>query len=239
MSVLTIVRHGQASFFGDDYDRLSAVGEEQCRHLGKFWARQELVIDEIFTGPRLRQQDSAELTGRAYRQAGLDWPEPTVLDDLDEYDLDGLVNRFAARLAERDSNFNGLMENHLQSQGEHERVRSFQRMFEVLLSHWQAAKVPDDDLESWPAFRQRVQRVIRRIQERSGRGKRVVVFTSGGVIGCLVQQALGVSDAMALELNWRIRNSSLTEFMFTLDRFTLDSFNSIPHLNDPSLWTYR
>jgi broad specificity phosphatase PhoE len=67
----------------------------------------------------------------------------------------------------------------------------------------------------------------------------VVVFTSGGVIGCSLQQALGVSDAMALELNWRVRNSSLTEFMFTPDRFTLDSFNAIPHLHDPALWTYR
>lgn len=236
---MTIVRHGQASFFGDDYDRLSAIGEEQSRHLGQYWASRRLEIDQVYTGPRLRQRQTAELAGNAYQHAGLDWPGPIVLDDLDEYDLNGLANRFAARLAKRNSEFNRLMENHLKSQGENERVRNFQRMFEVLLGHWQTAETPDDDLESWPAFRQRVQRVLRRIQECSGRGKRVVVFTSGGVIGCLVQQALGVSDAMALELNWRIRNSSLTEFMFTPDRFTLDSFNAIPHLHDPALWTCR
>jgi len=239
VSVLTIVRHGQASFFGDDYDRLSHIGEAQARLLGEYWASRRLVIDEVLTGPRLRQRQTAELAGGAYRRSGLEWPGPTVLDDLDEYDLDGLVNRFAARLAERESKFNGLRELYLRGQGEQDRLRAFQRMFEVLLRHWQTAEAPEDDLESWPAFRQRVRRVIRHIQEHSGRGRRMAVFTSGGVIGCAVQQALGVSDAMALELSWRIRNSSLTEVMFTPDRFTLDSFNGVPHLNDPALWTYR
>ncbi len=42
-----------------------------------------------------------------------------------------------------------------------------------------------------------------------------------------------------MELNWRIRNCSLTEIVFTRDRVTLDSFNGIPHLDDPALWTYR
>jgi len=42
-----------------------------------------------------------------------------------------------------------------------------------------------------------------------------------------------------LELHWRLRNGSLTEFAFTRDRFTLDSFNTVPHLDDPALWSYR
>jgi broad specificity phosphatase PhoE len=67
----------------------------------------------------------------------------------------------------------------------------------------------------------------------------VVVFTSGGFIGGATQQALKVSDSTALELNWRIRNCSLTEFVYTRDRFSLDSFNTIPHLSDAALWTYR
>ena len=46
-------------------------------------------------------------------------------------------------------------------------------------------------------------------------------------------------DRSALEMAWRLRNASLTEFVFTQNRFTLDSFNSVPHLADPALWTYR
>ena len=48
MSVLTLVRHGQASFFAADYDRLSPAGEGQARHLGDYWARQDGA-----TGPSL------------------------------------------------------------------------------------------------------------------------------------------------------------------------------------------
>jgi hypothetical protein len=41
-----------------------------------------------------------------------------------------------------------------------------------------------------------------------------------------------------LEVNWRIRNCSVTEFLFDKVRLTLDSFNTIPHLDD-ALRTYR
>ena len=74
--------------------------------------------------------------------------------------------------------------------------------------------------------------------EVHGSGRRVAVFTSGGVIGAAVRQALDAPDRMAMEVNWRMRNCSLTEFVFTKDRFTLDSFNALPHLEDPALWTY-
>jgi broad specificity phosphatase PhoE len=239
VSVLTMVRHGQASLFAEDYDRLSAVGEQQGRLLGQYWARLKVVIDEVYSGPRIRQRQSAELTGAEYAEAGLHWPKLIVLDDLDEYDLEGLSNRFAPRLAEQDVEFAQLMRNYLESEGKPDRPRNFQRMFENLVQGWQTAEPPDEDVESWPAFRQRVSRVIRQIQESTARGKRAVLFTSGGFIGCAVQQALGVSDRTALGLNWRIRNSSLTEFVFTPDRLTLDGFNMIPHLQDSGLWTYR
>jgi broad specificity phosphatase PhoE len=236
---LTLVRHGQASLFADDYDRLSAVGEQQGRLLGQYWARQGVAIDEVYIGPRVRQRMSAELAGYAYEQAGGCWPKPVGLEELDEFDLDGLMKRFAPRLASRNSGFARLTEAYLQSDGEQNRLRNFHRTFAMLVHHWQTAEPPDADVESWPEFRQRVVRVIRRIQETTGRSKRVVLFTSGGFIGCVLQHVLGVSDRITLEMNWRIRNGSLTEFVFTPDRLTLDAFNMIPHLPDQALWTYR
>jgi broad specificity phosphatase PhoE len=65
------------------------------------------------------------------------------------------------------------------------------------------------------------------------------MFTSGGFIGSAAQLALAAPDRTALELHWRLRNGSLTEFAFTRDRFSLDTFNTVPHLDDPALWTYR
>ena len=81
--------------------------------------------------------------------------------------------------------------------------------------------------------------MLRRLQESSARGRRIAAFTSGGFIGSAAQWALGAPDRTALELNWRLRNASLTEFLFTPERFTLDSFNVLPHLESADLWTYR
>ena len=38
MGVMTLVRHGQASLFAENYDELSALGRDQARLLGEFWA---------------------------------------------------------------------------------------------------------------------------------------------------------------------------------------------------------
>lgn len=239
MSVLTIVRHGQASLFAADYDKLSPIGEQQGRALGIYWANQNLTIDQVYCGPRVRHRHSAELTGQTYAADGRTWHEPVMLDELDEFDLDGLIHSFAPALAARDREFARLADDFRSSQTAPDRPQRFQRMFEALLCAWQAADSPDGDVESWPAFQQRVRGVIRRIQQESDRSTRTVIFSSGGVVGCALQHALAVSDHTTLELSWRIRNASLTDFVFTPQRFTLDAFNMIPHLADPSLHTFR
>jgi len=239
VSVLTIVRHGQASLFAADYDQLSAIGEQQGLALGAYWAEQGVKIDAIYSGPRVRHRKFAELAAAGYCERGIHWPEPVVLNELDEFDLDGMAKHCAPQLSGRDPEFARMVQEFLESQVEEERQRSFQRMFERVLRHWQASESLEGDVETWPAFRSRVAGVIRRIQSESPRGARVAVFTSGGVIGCALQQALGVTDPMMLDLSWRIRNASLTDFVFTPARFTLDAFNMTPHLRDPSLWTYR
>jgi broad specificity phosphatase PhoE len=238
VSVLALVRHGQASFLADDYDRLSPVGEAQSRRLGEYWGRRGEAFSEVYVGPRLRQRETADLVGAEVRRAGLTWPDAVVLEELDEYDLDGLLARLAPTLARRDREFNLLMMSHRTSRDESERFRTFQRMFERLLTHWQSG--PDEGIvESWPAFRDRVARGLQRMTEGGARGRRVAAFTSGGFIGAAAARALEAPDRTSLELNWRLRNGSLTHLVFTPGRLTLDDFNTLPHLLDAAHWTYR
>src|SRR5438132_143124 len=105
MSVLTLVRHAQASFPAEDYDRLSELGQTQAALLGEHWARRRQRFDEVYSGPRLRQRHTAELAGALCRRAGLPWPDLTALDELDEYDLNGLVHKLAPELARQDREF--------------------------------------------------------------------------------------------------------------------------------------
>ena len=239
MSMMTLIRHGQASFFASDYDQLSTLGEEQSRLLGRYWGTHGYRVDEVYTGPRLRQQQTAELIGESFRQAGGDWPSPVVLAGLDEYDLTGFMQHVAPALAARDSHFASLVEAYQQSTPHGDRLRSFQSMFEQLLLDWQSETVPMANVESWTEFRQRVEKTIQQIQKVAPQSCRVAVVTSGGFIGTAVQSTLAAPDRSALELNWRVRNSSLTEFVFTRDRLTLDSFNSVPHLPKALHWTFR
>jgi broad specificity phosphatase PhoE len=238
MSVLTLVRHAQASLFADDYDALSPKGETQARLLGEFWARRQMHFDEVYCGPRARQRHTAVIVGCGLTQGGRSWPEPLVLSELDEYDLGGILHTLAPHLAQHDHAFAELLARYRQEETGPDRERTFRRVFEALTRHWATTPISHDGVEGFPAFRDRVARGLRRVMENTGSGRRVALFTSGGFIGASVRLALDAPDRMALEVNWRVRNCSLTEFVFTQDRFTLDSFNALPHLEDPALWTY-
>src|SRR4051812_44051919 len=98
MSMLSLVRHGQASFFSDNYDQLSPLGEQQARLLGEYWVRRGVRFDEIYTGPRVRQIETAALAGEAFAKAGLPWPEPQFLDELDEHQVDRLIKLAMERI---------------------------------------------------------------------------------------------------------------------------------------------
>jgi broad specificity phosphatase PhoE len=234
-----VVRHAQASFGADHYDCLSALGAEQARRLASYWIRRDLVFSEVYVGPRTRHERTAALVGEVYSRTGLAWPQPVVLPELDEYDIDGLLNRLAPQLAREDGSFRSKLDRYRQSEDNGDRARQFQRMFEVLLNHWQKEADRLTGLETWPEFRERVRRGLGQILEKPERGRRVALFTSGGVIGVFAQLALATSDRTALELSWRVSNCGMSEFVFTRDRLTLDSFNSAAHLEEPALRTYR
>jgi broad specificity phosphatase PhoE len=239
MSLLSVVRHAQASFGADNYDCLSALGQEQARRLAHYWIRRDVVFSEVYVGPRARHQQTAARVGDVYSDVGLAWPAAVVLPELDEYDIDGLLNRLAPQLARQDHGFRSTMDRYRQSHDSGDRPRHFQRMFEVLLTHWQKATDGLNGLETWPEFRERARRGLRHILDKPGRSRQVAVFTSGGVVGVIAQLALAAPDRTALELSWRIQNCAMTEFVFTRDRLTLDTFNAAAHLEEAALCTYR
>ena len=120
-----------------------------------------------------------------------------------------------------------------------DRNRYFQRMFEVVTQLWLSGELEVDGFESWTSFRTRVRRALKQITSAEGSGRRVAVFTSGGVIGATVQTVLDAPEQQALQINWRVKNCSLSEFTFGGGRISMDTFNSLPHLDDPALQTFR
>jgi len=212
MSTLTVVRHGQARPFDSDPDRLSALGEEQARTLGEYWKRLGVTFDEVWSGSLQRQRQTAEL---ACSMA------PRISKDWNEYDANGILHHFAPPYKLEDGA---------------DRNRKFQKIFEPAMLSWLAAG-EHPSVETWGAFRDRVLRALRRLQGPSNRN--VALFTSGGPISVLVQTAIGAPERSFLEVNWRVKNCSLTEFTFSSERLSLDSFNGLPHLERADLRTFR
>jgi broad specificity phosphatase PhoE len=95
------------------------------------------------------------------------------------------------------------------------------------------------ELESWSQFRERIQGAIQTIRNASEQGRNVVAISSGGPIAATIAQALQLPPLTAIEFVWLSRNGSFSEFLFSGERFSMHSFNSIPHLDDRRLLTYR
>ena len=64
----------------------------------------------------------------------------------------------------------------------------------------------------------------------------VLIVSSGGPISTAVGQVLGTAPETTIELNLRIRNSSVTEFAFTPKRHMLVTYNTLPHLEELPDW---
>jgi len=239
MGLLVLVRHGQASFLADDYDKLSPIGEDQARRLGRFWVTQGVVFDHVFTGPLFRQIRTAEIVGQEFRAAGGEWPDPEVLSGLAEYDGSAAMRTLLPLLCDHDIRVRELSLAYEASRGTPEEPKAFQRIFEAVTNAWIADQIHAPGLLRWSDFKHQVREGVGRMVNGGGSGRRIAAFTSGGPTSVVVQMALDISDEKTIELNWQIRNSALTELLFSKERLTLDRFNALPHLPDISEWTYR
>ena len=240
MGRLVLVRHGQACAFADDPDRLSETGWEQCQLLGRYWKSHGIRFDLAFHGTLRRQRESYEAVARAYGDNRASFPVAATLPGLDEYQAQDVIAEIAPRLAATDPSFAPLWQAWLDGKDSTDRNRPFQLMFEAVMERWVDGKMQEPGLEPWNVFRERVESTLAHMRATPGRGMRLVAFTSGGPIGVALQSCLGAPARTALDINWRIRNSSLASFLFQGARFSLDGFNETPHLAScPELVTFR
>ena len=239
MGRLLLVRHAQASFHDQNYDKLSAIGETQARRLGQYWVRQRMMFHQVCTGPRVRQKDTARIVAEVYRDARLPFPEPVVIQEFDEYQGGAVLEQGLPRLVESDGEVRELHRAFQNSGSPDQRLVNFEKMFEMLITKWVDGEIVLPAVETWPEFCARVDRGLSRCMSANGRGRQLAVFSSAGLIGVAMRRAFRLSSQDALRATWAVRNCSYSEFLFSKDRFTLSSFNAFPHLDDVSLLTYR
>ena len=227
--MIYVVRHGQAAFGTEHYDRLTDIGFAQARLLGAYFGRRKLRFDAVFTGTLRRQVETAQSIAEGHPEIG----EPFHLETfpgLDEYKPEAVLMAFtgsvpppAIAAARRDPVV----------------VRDHFRVLREALLAWAEGRTAPQDMPAWPAFQEGAVGALVEARQRFPDGN-VLIVSSGGPIAAMVASVLNAPPATAVELNLRIRNSSLTEFAATPRRHHLISFNGLPHLDTgaESLTTY-
>ncbi len=239
MSTLTVIRHGQASFLAENYDKLSAMGERQARLLGEYWVARGARFDAVTYGPCERQIRTGEIVADAFREAGAPWPEPVIDPDFDEFPAEAVVRRFLPELCARYPDLAATVAR-FQAEGDRGvKRRLFDRVLREVSQRWLSGEASAPDIPTWQDFCHRIAAAVDRAKERCPKSSHAAVFTSGGPTAATARLALSLGYESTLELTWSPKNASFSEFLFTADRFSLHTFNATPHLDDPQLITYR
>lgn len=237
MSRLLLVRHGQASAGSRDYDRLSELGWRQARELGCYWARLGLVPDRVWVGPCRRQRETAEGVAEAFAGGPRPWPEPEALPGLDEHDGYLVFIRSLPALAEGDRDARAALELVDRPLGDDKRM--YYRVYRRATRAWARGELElpagEPALEDWPEFRHRAEEALERLRAGASSGRTVVAFTSAGPVAVAVGSALGLDDEAVVRLSWSVCNASVTEFLFSGERFSLHAFNGQAHLAEAGL----
>jgi broad specificity phosphatase PhoE len=213
MGTLYLVRHAQASFGADDYDQLSPLGERQSLQLGRYFAARRLSFDAVNTGTLRRHVQTL-----AGINAGLTAPlSANQWPGLDEYDPEAVIAAVHPQPFDKSSGRDGYLQHF--------------KLLRTGLMQWMLGNTKPNGVPSWPDFSQGVLTVLDKVRD-SGH-ERVLMVTSGGPIACALGQVLATPPEATVELNMRLRNTSVTELSFSAKRFSLQTYNTLNHLDAP------
>ena len=214
MGTLYLVRHGQASFGADDYDQLSPLGHRQSVRLGEYlrerWQREGTPVQTVLMGSLRRHRQTWEgiAEGAGLKLSASIWP------DLDEYDSHALIE--------------AIRPGPLPKPDTPEKYREHFRLLREALKSWMAGQTTPRGMPSYAQFKVGVARVLDHV--RTQHDSDVLLVSSGGPISTAVGHVLGTPAETTIDLNMRIRNTALSELVFTPKRHMLMTYNTLPHL---------
>lgn len=222
MRTIYAIRHGQARFGTDDYDRLSPLGIAQAERLGGYLHRAGVRFDAVYTGTHLRQQETAAAVAGQMPGTGPAIP----LAAFDEFNADAILALCDRRAGSATAAFDS--------------PEAFRTAMEAAVAEAITAPdrlAPEDRLDG---FVERVRMGIDRIAADTPAEASIAVFTSGGTLSAFMQIALGLGLSVTVQLPWHIVNTAVSVFLHDGRRLMLKSFNNAAHLEhagERSLYT--
>jgi broad specificity phosphatase PhoE len=221
MGNLYLVRHGQASLGAADYDQLSPLGVRQSEQLGQYFKQKNLHFEAVLTGTLRRHAQTYDgiVAGMADSTAPpassakvLTWP------GLNEYDSEAIM----ACVPRTEP---------LPHPSTPEGYRQHFRLLRDGLKLWMQGESSPAGMPSWIDFQNGVTRALDHV--RANFQGNVLLVSSGGPISTAISHLLEAPVKTTIDLNMRIRNSAVSELVFTRSRHSLLTFNTLPHLEHP------
>ncbi|TCH65222.1 histidine phosphatase family protein [Acinetobacter sp. ANC 4862] len=231
MTTIYLIRHGQASFGAESYDKLSPNGELQAKLLGQYF--NQILKEEpyVVAGSMQRHQQTANL---ALAEC---FPKAVI-------QTDSAWNEFNHQqvFAQYEPRFN---EPHLLKQDVENEVNPrayLAKIFEGAIERWTGGDYHHEYDESWPDFKSRVETALQNLCDELAKTKPryAVVFTSGGVISVAAGKLLELNPNRTFALNWAITNTSMTTLRLVGNEPQLLSLNEHHFIKaeDPQLLTW-
>ncbi len=229
MSKLFFFRHAQASYGAKNYDKLSEKGIEQSAILGQHLVDKGFQFDLVYVGPLERQEHTFEIVKEIYKKNKASIPSPISLEELREHQGPKASVLALPQLKVAVPKVKQWMEELEADPALTHRNKML--YFQYFMQEWTTGNIEVDGVQSWKKFRESVRGGLEQILSQTKNGETIAAFTSGGTISSIVAESLNMQDEYQVAtLNFSIRNTSFSSFLYSEEQFNLLSVNELPHL---------
>lgn len=218
MSVIYLIRHGQASIGSSNYDQLSEKGRLQAEILGKSFRSRIDDINILQRGELQRHKQTQAHFESKFRNSA----NASVHSCWNEYDHVEIIQKFnpAYRrrwymIADMARKFNPK--------------RDFILMFDKAINRWMSGEYDEEYTESWQDFQNRCNKGLHDLIDELDEDGVAMVFTSGGVISAITQRLLNLPDDYFMRFNKKTVNCSVTKVIYSKHDTFISTLNDYAH----------
>ena len=235
MATIYLVRHGQASFGAENYDKLSELSCRQASVAGEYFRDNGIHFDAVYSGDLSRQRETARLAIAVQPTAVQHHIDPRFNEIQNEEQLRCLL----PEVVKHNPKVAALMEKGLGAS------KDYQKVIDAVFNYWVSPACNDPRIQSWADFSGNVRQAMDDVMREQGSGKTIGIFTSGGTLATIVAQVLGLGAAQTYQLYEPIFNCSVTQLFYSGTKVSLSGFNDCSYLQvlgaqrGEKLLTYR
>jgi len=175
-----------------------------------------MSFDAVITGSLKRHRQTWDGIAEGL---GLTRNDVLTWEGLNEYDSEAVIAAIhPEKLAHPDSP---------------EIVRKHFRLLRDGLAAWMDGRTAPTGMPGYADFLAGVTGALDHVRGKH-HGARVLMVSSGGPISNAIGHVLGTSARTIVELNLRMPNTAVTQFVFNPRGHMLDAYNGLPHLDGPA-----